>query len=429
MVARHRHAVGRGEHPLESLAPVAGGEIDARVPELRGRKRQHDVGLGAALAREFQAKDVGAAGGGTVHGQWRDCGEGFAHRLAHRLLEGGRKPARLPSRRVDHVAGEDQHRRNGEERVHVHAGRGQARLQPSRLQARGAEIPEALAREQPRLAVAHAGLPGIAENQRRFPEGGLPPVARGLRRLAALVAAAGLAHGGGDPARARKVVHEDRHRRRIDAGVGRVRHGAALARRFEGPFVETESGHEVLAAPRPFRFAQREILVGAREHPQGFRVVPALGGQRGEDPVRALEIAAAHQRQGVQLPQARVLRPALERRLRGVAGEQRLAAVELALRTRARLLGGVFRGVARAGRLMLHGGNPIDARAPMIVRLSKWRSLAYPLRHPCRAGQPTPGRSRAGFLVPPAGLETKPGGASVPVPFLPSSPSSRGAHP
>jgi hypothetical protein len=83
VVARDGHAARRGERPLEALAPVVAGEIDAGAAEIGGRKRQDDVRFAAQVARGFEAKEIRAARGRSVRRDRREGGKSFPDALAH----------------------------------------------------------------------------------------------------------------------------------------------------------------------------------------------------------------------------------------------------------------------------------------------------------------------------------------------------------
>ena len=153
-----------------------GGDVDARSAKLAGRERQHDVDLAAQFVDDFHAEDVGTAGGRPVCRERPRGLQRIAHGLPHGGLESGGKARHRAPFPVDHVAGEDQHRRDAQHVRQPAIVDGQVCCQQPRLAARRAQVAVAALRQGHRIRVVVRGGGALAENQRRLAERGLPPV-------------------------------------------------------------------------------------------------------------------------------------------------------------------------------------------------------------------------------------------------------------
>ena len=327
VVARDGDAVGGRQRALEALAPVAAGRLYARAPKVRRRERQDHVSLRTQLARDLEAEDVGPAGGRAVGGHRRERREARVERGAGRGLGVRGKARRLAVVRVDHVARESHHRWNSER-----VDRGEVAVQVCRQQPRlpacGAEVAKAVAREGRGAGVMRGRDLQLAKDQRRFAEGRFLPVggngvARRVLREGAL-----LTNRARDGASPREVVAQHGHGRRVDAGVVRIAMRLREPRLLERLLVKVERRFEVKRAALDAGRPGREVLVRASEHAQRLAIGQAFAGEPFEQGVGAFRIAAPREGQRLQLAKARVIRPGLQPRLRGVEGEDRLAAMQ-----------------------------------------------------------------------------------------------------
>jgi hypothetical protein len=143
---------------------------------------------------------------------------------------------------------------------------------------------------------------------------------------------------------------------------------ATRARPAIGPLVDLECRAQVRCAHLGSG-AQREVLVGAREQAERLAILVALRRQSGKDRVGPLDVAAAGERQALELAQAQVGGPAFERRLQRVVGRERLALLQRALRGLDDRFGVVH--PAPAGRCPMISAYPSRALSPNLEGTSR----------------------------------------------------------
>jgi hypothetical protein len=268
------------------------------------------VHLDAQVQRGLQTEDVGTAGGRPVDRDRPDLGEALPYSTGD-----GRLRLRGETRRDERV-------------VQPRAVQAHVIQQEAGLPTRRRQVAIPPARHRGRLPVERAGFVQVTEDQRGFRQRSLNPVGGIGRQILPGPRQADLADAGGEIPRSRVVVQEDRHRGGVDARVIGVVHPARPHRLLIALLVDRHRCTQVFPALLAVGRREPEVLVGACERAHGLAVGVPFRAEGGEHPVGLERVAAAGERDTLQLPQPDVLRPHVQSLLHGVVGQQRLPDVK-----------------------------------------------------------------------------------------------------
>ena len=174
--------------------------------------------------------------------------------------------------------------------------------------------------------VACRCLGALAHDECRLSQGRGEPI---VVRLRLRSAQAMRAHFVRDPPRTGELALQHRDGGSVDTGVADICRGPAAARILVCSLIDAKGGAEVLGTAGCIAGPERQILVGARQDAQRFRIGVAGVGELAQQLVGPLGVTAAGGRKALELSESETLRPEGEPLLHRVVGEQRLTVTQM----------------------------------------------------------------------------------------------------